>query len=562
MMPINDRDLLEQYARQGADEPFAALVHRHVDLVYTTALRQVRSPQLAEEIAQSVFTDLSRNARRLRPDTVLTAWLYQVTRRTAVDVVRRESRRQSREQLALELTEMNAQSSVWSQIEPLLDEAMDSLEAGDRAALLLRYFDNKSLRDVGQSLGTTEDAAQKRVSRAVDRLRRFFSDRGVTVGAGGLVAVLSANAVQSAPLGLSTSISALAAASAALPPTATLVETTRILAMGTMQKVLITGGLTLAVGAGIYEARQASRWHAETRALQNQQAPLTEEIRHLKGERDAASARLAALEDESEGLRRNAADLPRLRGEVNRLRQSEHELTQLKAAAAASGGNDPGIETTYKIWAQRATRLRQRLDQAPDQRIPELQYLKEQDWFDAVKGLKQLDGEEDFRHALSNARNSAKGEFGRSLQNALRDYTAANQGQLPMTLSQLKPFFDKPVDDAVLERYKLLQTGKLNDVPEGQYLVADTAPLIDPDNDARFEFTLNGTSSHIGNPTEDIVKDAGIQFAEAHNGQLPTEPSQIVPYLKQPVSPEQIQQVLNKVPPGVTTLQQLRAILR
>src|SRR5262252_4932767 len=248
MMPLLDRDLLQHYASQGADEPFAELVHRHVDLVYTTALRQVRSPQLAEEIAQSVFIDLSRNERRLRPDTVLPAWLYQVTRRTAVDVIRREPRRQPRAQLAVELTEMNAASSVWSQIEPLLDEAMDSLEAADRDAVLLRYFDNKSLRDVGQSLGTTEDAAQKRVSRAVERLRQFFSERGVTVGVGALVAALSASAVQSAPLGLTTSITALAAASAALPSTATLVETTKLLAMTTMQKVLITAGLTLAVG--------------------------------------------------------------------------------------------------------------------------------------------------------------------------------------------------------------------------------------------------------------------------------------------------------------------------
>jgi hypothetical protein len=288
---------------------------------------------------------------------------------------------------------------------------------------------------------------------------------------------------------------------------------------------------------------------------------LTEEIRRLKGERDAASASLAALEAESEGLRRNAADLPRLRAEVNRLRQSEHELAQLKAAAG-SEGNDPATEAAYKIWAQRATRLRQRLEQAPDQRIPELQYLTQQDWFDAVKDLKQLESDDDFRRALSNARNGAKGEFVRSLQKALRDYTAANQGQLPTALSDLNPFFDKPVDDAVLQRYKLLQTGKLADVPEGQYLVADIAPPIDPDKDAWFEFTINGTSSHIGNPIEDLVKDAGTRFAEAHNDQLPTDPSQIVPYLKQPVSPDQIQQILNKVPPGVTTLQQLRAVMR
>src|SRR5438445_5081009 len=107
-MPASDLDLLEQYARLNSEEAFAALVHRHLDLVYSAALRQVRSRQLAEEVAQSVFTDLSRNARRLKPDTILTAWLYQVTRRTAVDVIRRESRRQLREQIATEMNAMNS----------------------------------------------------------------------------------------------------------------------------------------------------------------------------------------------------------------------------------------------------------------------------------------------------------------------------------------------------------------------------------------------------------------------------------------------------------------------
>src|SRR2546428_1578384 len=106
-MTTSDLDLLEQYTRQRSEEAFAALVSRHLDLVYSAALRQVRSPQLAEEVAQTVFPDLARNAQRLKPDTNLTAWLYQVTRRTAIDVVRRESRRQWREQIATEMTAMN-----------------------------------------------------------------------------------------------------------------------------------------------------------------------------------------------------------------------------------------------------------------------------------------------------------------------------------------------------------------------------------------------------------------------------------------------------------------------
>src|SRR5258706_1626436 len=211
-MSDTDLELLACYARQHSEDAFAEIVRRHLDLVHSAALRQVRSPQLAEEVAQAVFINLARHADRLAPDTILAAWLYQVTRREAIDVVRREARRQLREQIATEMHAMNATANDWTNIEPLLDEAMHALDETDRAAVLLRYFENKSLREVGQSLGATDDAAQKRVSRAVERLREFFAKRGVTVGAGGLVVVLSANAVQAAPVGLVVPISTTASA--------------------------------------------------------------------------------------------------------------------------------------------------------------------------------------------------------------------------------------------------------------------------------------------------------------------------------------------------------------
>src|SRR6185295_10551324 len=190
---------------------FAEIVRRHLDLVHSAALRQVRSPQLAEEVAQSTFIKLARQAQQLSPDTILTAWLYQVTRRTAIDVVRREARRQLREQIATEMNAMNATLADWTHIEPLLDEAMHALDENDRAAVLLRYFENKSLRQVGTTLGTSENAAQKRLSRAVERLREFLAKRGVSIAESGLVVVISANAVHAAPLGLVTTISAAAA---------------------------------------------------------------------------------------------------------------------------------------------------------------------------------------------------------------------------------------------------------------------------------------------------------------------------------------------------------------
>src|SRR5687768_5088220 len=209
MMSASDHELLRQYAGNGpsAESAFATLVARHLNLVYSVARRHVHSKQLAEEIAQSVFVDLARKARHIDPHTPLVAWLHLVSRRTAIDMIRRESRRQARETAAAALADMKT-PSPWTDVEPLLDEAVESLPAADRSAILLRYFENKSLREIGATLGASEDAAQKRVSRALDQLRQFFARRGVTVTTSALAADLSSRAVEAAPSSLAASISA------------------------------------------------------------------------------------------------------------------------------------------------------------------------------------------------------------------------------------------------------------------------------------------------------------------------------------------------------------------
>src|SRR5215469_602783 len=110
----SDFDLLRQFTRENSQDAFREIVGRHLNLVYSAALRQARSSQLAEEIVQSVFADLARAAGRLKPDTVLSAWLYTVARRSAIDVVRKESRRQLREQIAIEMNTMNATADDWA----------------------------------------------------------------------------------------------------------------------------------------------------------------------------------------------------------------------------------------------------------------------------------------------------------------------------------------------------------------------------------------------------------------------------------------------------------------
>jgi RNA polymerase sigma factor (sigma-70 family) len=336
-MTPSDLELLQRFARDRAQDAFTELVRRHLNLVYSAALRQVRSPQLAEEIAQSVFADLARDARKISgtgvsPVSSLTPWLFAVTRRTAVDVIRKESRRQLREQLAYEMNITNAPDASWQHIEPLLDEAVAELDEPDRAAVLLRFFENQSLRDVGQQLGVSDDAAQKRVSRAVERLREFFAKRGISVGAGGLVVVISANAVQAAPVGLAVTISAAAFAGTAVTTSTIIAATTKTIAMTTLQKTLVTATVAVLAGAGIYQAKQAHDARVEAQTLQQQQAPLADEIQKLQNNFADATNRLADLLAENLRLKlgSNQAELLKLRGQVGVLQAKASQQTKPK----------------------------------------------------------------------------------------------------------------------------------------------------------------------------------------------------------------------------------------
>ena len=449
-MTANDLDLLRQFTRDQSQDAFTALVNRHVNLVYSAALRQVRSPQLAEEIAQSVFADLARDAGKLsgtgfQPVHFLTAWLYQVTRRTAIDVIRKESRRQLREQIAVEMNDMNATANDWMQIEPLLDDAMAALDETDRSAILLRYFENKNLREVGEALGTSDDAAQKRVSRAVERLRDFFSKRKVTIGASGLAILISANAVQAAPIALAATISASAILAGTAVHTSTVIATTKTIAMTTLQKTFITAALTAAIGTGIFEAHQNSQLREQVQTLQQQQAPLAEQLAQLQREHDDATNRLASLADELARTKSNNLELMKLRGKVTRQQ------------TAAKIENDPAFQKA-SVWIAKEAKLRELFEQHPDQWIPEIKYLSSEKWLDQAR-IADLDTANGIRQALSNVRAAATANFAGKISMALQAYMNAHNQQLPDSTSQLSAYF-KTVDnaDTILSRYEMLNS--------------------------------------------------------------------------------------------------------
>ena len=182
MPESDDIRLLKQYADENSEAAFAELVARYVNLVYSAALRSTGNAHAAEEITQAVFIILARKAKSFGGKALLSGWLYQTARLTAANYLRGEIRRQNREQEAYMQSILNEpESGAWRQISPLLDDAMGRLGEKDRNAIVLRFFENKNLSEVGLALGASEDAAKMRVNRGLEKLRKFFTKRGVAL---------------------------------------------------------------------------------------------------------------------------------------------------------------------------------------------------------------------------------------------------------------------------------------------------------------------------------------------------------------------------------------------
>ena len=253
-------ELLREYAHQNSEAAFAELVCRHVNLVYSAALRHVGIAAQAEEITQAVFVILARKAASLREGLVLDAWLFDTTRLTALSFLRGERRRQFREQEAYmqSILQESTPDPVWQQLAPLLDDAMMRLGRRDREAVVLRFFKGRSLGEVAATLNIKEPAAQKRVSRALEKLRNHFARRGVDSTAAAIGETISANSVQAAPASLAAAIMGKALA------TTTTVTVTKAIIMTTLQKTIVIASVGVLAGAGIYEAVHLAQQPART----------------------------------------------------------------------------------------------------------------------------------------------------------------------------------------------------------------------------------------------------------------------------------------------------------
>jgi RNA polymerase sigma factor (sigma-70 family) len=252
-MMNDDMALVREFAASQSEQAFETLVSRHVNLVYSAALRQARDADLAQEITQAVFIILARKAGSLSPKTILSGWLYRTARFAAADALKIQRRRQLREQEAfMEGVLQNESDAAWEQLSPLLDEAMARLRDKDRDAIVLRFFENKSLQEVGAALGLEERAAQKRVARSLEKLRAFFAKRGVDSTATGIAERISANSIQAAPLALAKTISAVAITkgAAAGGSTLTLVKGALKIMAWTKAKTAVVAAAVVVLAAG------------------------------------------------------------------------------------------------------------------------------------------------------------------------------------------------------------------------------------------------------------------------------------------------------------------------
>jgi len=360
----DDAELLRQYADNRSDEAFAELVQRHVDLVYSAALRRcLGNHHRAQEVTQMVFVDLARKAAALADHPVLAAWLHRSSHLAALDLARREGRRQKYERAAgteAKVMGTDPQAVAWEEVGPVLDQALDGLSERDRQAILLRFFGNQPFGEVGQRLRISENAARMRVERALETLNRVLARRGITSSSAALAAALSSNAVVGAPAGVAASSAAAVASVAGGAGLGWLAfMSTSKLPLAVCAAVLLGGAAV--VGVQDHSARTSA---AEIAGLDAQNASIPGlESRHKALSKD---------DDLVRSLRDEAASVGILRGQV---RELETAAGEAQAAAARKGSvRAPKLDGSQPIFDlskldQRPAVLSQHRPEYPQQMI-------------------------------------------------------------------------------------------------------------------------------------------------------------------------------------------------
>lgn len=445
MQELDDIGLLRKYVDYGSEEAFAILVKRHVNKVYSVALRHTGNSHQAEEITQAVFVILARKSRSLNRRVIISGWLYQTARLTAITSVRSGIRRARREQEAHMQTVLNeTETDIWPQIAPLLDAAMAGLNETDRHAVVLRFFDDKSMKEVGAALGTGEDAAKMRVNRAVEKLRRFFMKRGVVVPALALAAAISANSVQAAPAALAKTAAAVAFAKGATASgsTLTLVKgALRIMAWSNTKTAVVSVVVAGLATLSVMQHQAQIKLRAQNEALQQQMARWQTDNERL-ATRHVQTPRLPAPQMQ---VTAPATNLPVESMESTnlyaRLKDKEPKLTREQAETflKANGRNAANLLAAFRTSGDAAL-LKEAMQKFPNDA---------QVAFEAAFD-KQLTPEEQ-RQWLNTFEKSAP-------DNALANYLSAlnyfNSGQTDQAVQELAAASGKQFKDYTLNRYQ------------------------------------------------------------------------------------------------------------
>lgn len=253
---MHDGQLLREFVERDSQAAFGQIVSRHLNLVYSVCRREVGEATLAEDATQAVFLLLARKAPALRREPSLAGWLFQVARLVSKDTLKQDGRRRRREQeSARDMTHKDAGNALWDEIEPALDGGLAALGRTEREAVLLRVFEGHSLAETGAMLGISEEAARKRVSRALDKLRHHLRGAGIVLPAVALSALLSEKAVQAAPPTCAASVALITSSAAPSAGVAQLTEgALKAMRMAKLKTAaLIAIGLTT-LGGGTYLA--------------------------------------------------------------------------------------------------------------------------------------------------------------------------------------------------------------------------------------------------------------------------------------------------------------------
>jgi RNA polymerase sigma factor (sigma-70 family) len=425
---IPDGELLQRYVNTGSEEAFTELVSRHFKVIYQAAFRQVGGDaHKAEDVAQIVFSELARQAAVLCGRPVLLSWLYTSTHFTAAKIRRGDQRRERREhedyQVKNALPEPTPRRGA-AELAAVLDAAMQGLGQKDKEAVLLRFFQGCSFKEVGVLLRVSEEAARKRVRRALNRLERELDRRGITSTTIALSATLSGEAGQPIPVGLSASVAraALAMSAAKIAPITTGVALAAFMSV----KSIVAAALIVAVSAGIY-------YHlSEVRELHSVIAAL-EQTNH-RIEVQLAQERKASVE--------------------NVKRAGE------KGAATTAVAPDPTIESALESWFSKIDKLTAFLKRHPEWRIPQMDSLTANEWLDVTKDH-SLDSDADFRQALGELRQKARIKYFPEIEKALSAALAANGGHVPNDIQALAPFLPPGFNLDILLQLRLNPSGEV-----------------------------------------------------------------------------------------------------